>query len=407
MNINTINSAQASCSVIDPNKKAAEDVFYASNSLVTGELDAFIPSEHIEQYNNYSASSNAFIALSLEEQLINMMDILKSSDAYVTPLDGWPYHSMALISTSLFSQFEKLVIKSLDQDTLKKALWISINSFYAIDDTMWDLKHEMLDYKADYRAYDIDAILNGSNTHMYNQLIAVANSVIIQKAWRGETTEAERFYNPVAVRVENNYGKNATFANKMQSVADYFDAELIKAGKPSSQDNKFTFRLGSDFKFSVSGGNGGSAEFIADLLNNSKENIYKTIMSIFRHRSEDGSINSWNTKSIPEFVGEYKTVYASNEYTNLMNNILRYYDKFNYEELLRTQYDLQLDDFEILDGVLVGKNAKAEDLIQNSEFFRNHHVDYISNYLKNELPPIDFTLIEFSLEQGRFSIKYT
>ena len=303
------------------------------------------------------------------------------------------------------------LILAADQEQLKKLVWVGISTAQRTQtESDWKQIGGNYDVKDNYQDYDIKNILEYGNIYMRNSVYNAYEKILNLKARTEGLSEAEKLISPRVARIEEEYGINATFSNKLSSVAEMVNAQFEKAQK-SLANEKFVITLDKNFTFNVTGGSADSATFLQTLLNDGgHELLTKFISTVRHHRREDGTVNSWNlTGTMYKEIGKICGVSTvSDEYEQALQNMLAAYNRHSLDQLIQRVCGFGLDDLVLRDGAITGKTDElTEKFNANAEKFRNaHYEDPVIKMLSSEPTEVDMSFLQMTFQDGKFAILY-
>ena len=236
------------------------------------------------------------------------------------------------------------------------------------------------------------------------------HSFMFQKMRTEGLTEAERLFKPRLAQREEREGPNATFPNRMGSIADYVNARFAEAQRPLPAIERFTITFNNDLTFRVRGGTGDDAEFIQNILNNADRWLMSRVMdSIFFHRGENGEVhpwlqanNTWQQIAIERGVGFTE---LPDEFMNGLPRLSNAHMRHKTEELIQRVHGFGLDDVYIRNGELRGKTDEITAIINSQRFRDLHHEGAIRSAI-NIPREHDLSFFSMTFENGRFTLTH-
>ena len=320
-------------------------------------------------------------------------------------------------------------LSSEDYELLQKMLWTSIAEVHQIHR---DNRHladmpTLLPLKSSHRQYDLISI--------WNNMGASINTTagVMGEALRGTVTrffnfkmrteglsDVERVFLPHIAQMEERFGPDATFGNRMSSVADYVNMRFSEAQQQLRSGERFTFNFNSNFSFNVSGGTGNNAEFLQGVFNNAGGWLLSHIIDVlFLHRGENGEVppwlatdhehDIWRIVAVDRGVG---FIQASEKFLEELEKIRSAYARKLTEQWLQEQFGFGLDDLIYEDGVLSGRTQEIDNVVRSDRRFeallyesRTKLCASIYDAL-NTPRQQDLSFINIIFENGMFSIEH-
>jgi hypothetical protein len=447
-------------------------------------LDSHDSAPAIEYYNNYSPKGTLYLYASVQQtayaetlptssvtatavdvidttpvnpdeplsEIDRLVQALRDNEEYMRLING-PHGKSRVGHLDLqhIPEWRELglhIIKNLsseDYELLQKMLWSSI--VWTHNDEAWrdtpnglmffnDAHSRSMDgrqfrpLKGSHTDYDLVSIWNNMgdlleptnsvNEQLGRDLEFHLRSFLGLKMRAEGLSEAERAFYPRFVDMEERFGPDATFGNRMTSVADYVNMRFSEARQQLNSGERFTFRFNSNFSFNVSGGTGNNAEFMQGIFNNAGGWLLSHVIDVlFLHRGENGEVPPWlatnHEHDLWRIVAEDRGlgfIQASQDFLDELERVRSAYARKLTEDWMQERFGFGLDDLIYEDGVLSGRTQEITDVINNNRVFEQILYESRTKLCASIYDALntpseqDLSFISIVFENGVFSISH-
>jgi hypothetical protein len=405
---------------------------------------------HVDKTDNYDAGGIAEVANDVPmSEVDRLAQALRENEEYMRLISGFRGTQGAnfwnLRDIPEWHELGLQLIKDLsseDYELVQKMLWSHIANVHA-DEAWRDTQHGLtffsdaharssdgrrnLPLLGSHKNYDLVSIWKNMNApkNTVNGTLGevfahVFHSFLNLNMRVNGSTEAQRTFDPQLIHLEERFGPNATFGNRMSSVADHVNMLFNEARQALPTTDRFSITFNSNFSFNVSGGTGNNSEFLQGILNNAGGWLLSHVIdALFTHRGENGEIPRWLATNhehdmwrmlAEDFRFEY--IQATEEFLEELERVRSAYARKLTEEWLQEQFGFGLDDLLYEDGVLSGRTQEISDVVKSDQRFeqfmylsRTKHCASIHDAL-NTPKEKDLSFINIVFENGEFSISY-
>jgi len=456
---------------ISVQKHSAEQT-HAKEEHKPWKTDAVDSAAHIETYNNYSSagthvdkvtaqqstSTDSLSKVPVASETVDGVEIdpetpnmpqteadrlaqaFKESEAFVRMMEKHQHAIMVKVRElpewrALGSQLiEDLSPKHYE--ILQKMLWTAIARThepqwhnedarnFGVPVNKWQSKlNRELPLKNNHQDYNLVDMWNGvglkNSELMEFTMYNTVTMFFMLKASAGYLDDNIRTFLP-QVRFGEDSGPDATFENRMASIAEYVNQQFKEAQRTLTATDRFSISLNSNFTFNVRGGSRDSNEFLQDVLNNAGGWLLTRVLdSIFNHRGENGEVPSWlestGTVDFWRILAEdfgMGFIEASDEYLEWIDRLWTARARKQTDEWLFEEFGFGLDDLTFSNGRLSGRTQEITDVINSDDRFEQYLLSRrtlqsasIVDALRTP-PDLDLSFINIIFEDGRFSIIY-